>query len=89
MILNINEQECVNYQMTQVRDVIQSEAKETCHHFWVIDSASGPTSKGRCKRCGATKDFFNSFPEAPVPSHGDVLDLPEMPELELDDRSNS
>ena len=75
--------------MTQVRDVMQGVANQGCNHFWVIDSASGPTSKGKCKRCGAMKDFYNSFPEeAPAPK-ANLLGLPELPELELDDHSNS
>ncbi len=75
--------------MTQVRDEVEAVAKEECHHFWVIDSAAGPTSKGRCKKCGVTKDFLNAFPEAQASPRPSVLDLPEMPELELDDASTN
>lgn len=28
-------------------------------HHWVIEEASGPVSAGRCKRCGASKEFKN------------------------------
>lgn len=28
-------------------------------HHWVIEEASGPVSAGRCKRCGAAKEFKN------------------------------
>ena len=29
-----------------------------CH--WVIDPPNGPLSTGKCKRCGASKEFKNS-----------------------------
>ena len=28
-------------------------------HHWMIDEASGPTSQGRCRGCGAEKTFRN------------------------------
>ena len=31
-----------------------------CVHWWQIEPPNGPTSTGRCKRCGAEKDFANS-----------------------------
>ena len=34
---------------------------EDCVHHWIIDPANGPVSEGRCKKCGARKDFFNAF----------------------------
>jgi len=37
----------------------ESTVKEQCHHYWVIESATGPTSKGVCKLCGAVKEFSN------------------------------
>lgn len=37
--------------------------KEQCHHYWVIESATGPISKGVCKLCGAVKEFSNRFPD--------------------------
>ncbi len=33
-----------------------------CAHFWRIESPNGPTSRGKCKHCGATQDFMNSIP---------------------------
>ena len=33
---------------------------EVCKHHWLIDTPQGPTSAGRCKNCGSTKDFNNS-----------------------------
>ena len=39
------------------------DRKEECRHYWVIEVANGPVSKGVCKYCGAKKEFFNAFPE--------------------------
>lgn len=33
-----------------------------CSHYWIIDSPNGPTSVGRCKYCGAVKEFNNYLP---------------------------
>jgi hypothetical protein len=49
-------------------DVIPEERSEdapifqapTCQHHWIIESPSGPTSIGRCKLCGAERQFPNS-----------------------------
>ena len=41
----------------------------SCTHHWDIDPASGPTSPGRCVRCGAVKDFQNHF-SVPVEMYG-------------------
>ena len=32
-------------------------------HHWIIDEAHGPTSEGRCKRCGTAKAFRNWLEE--------------------------
>ncbi len=33
-----------------------------CIHYWVIESAGGPTSSGVCRFCGAQREFHNSWP---------------------------
>lgn len=33
----------------------------TCVHWWVIPTAAGPTSIGKCKRCRETRVFFNVY----------------------------
>lgn len=33
----------------------------TCPHHWIIEPATGPTSLGVCKLCGAEKEFSNQF----------------------------
>ena len=35
------------------------EAPAPHAHHWVIEEASGPLSGGRCKTCGAIKEFKN------------------------------
>ncbi len=30
-----------------------------CCHYWVIELANGPTSKGICKLCGCEREFIN------------------------------
>ena len=36
--------------------------EDACPHFWDIESANGPSSKGVCRNCGETKEFLNAFP---------------------------
>jgi hypothetical protein len=32
----------------------------TCQHRWIIETPNGATSRGLCRRCGATKRFPNA-----------------------------
>ena len=50
-----------NTEMTRNRKE-QNETRQeapVCTHYWVIEAASGPTSRGVCKLCGAVKEFKN------------------------------
>lgn len=74
---------------TKVRDIRKEDleqvlAKDQCHHYWLIESAKGPTSRGTCKICGTTKDFFNAIPEAEPNAVKRHVAFREMPELTLD-----
>jgi hypothetical protein len=61
-----------------------------CNHYWVIEVANGPTSRGQCKHCGATKEFMNSFPDFnALRKNNNPLDLPKMPDVEVDEESKS
>ncbi|MDO8751199.1 MAG: hypothetical protein Q7K03_08665 [Dehalococcoidia bacterium] len=52
--------------MTEGSVVERGEEKGVlCHHYWVIDSAGGPTSKGVCRLCGAQRQFKNYLEDAP------------------------
>src|SRR3989337_4407616 len=49
--------------MSNTTVVEQSQATlgvPTCKHHWLIETPRGTTSKGRCKRCGAEREFRNS-----------------------------
>ena len=41
---------------TQVRE---------CTHHWVIESPSGPASRGLCKLCGEEREFRNYLENSP------------------------
>jgi len=63
---------------------------EQCHHYWVIEVADGPESRGHCKYCGVTREFMNSFPDFnPLKRSGNPLSLPELPGVEVDKGSKS
>jgi hypothetical protein len=40
---------------------LKEMARRDCRHHWVIETPDGPTSEGRCKRCGEQKSFLNVF----------------------------
>ena len=64
--------------------------KEPCRHFWVIEVANGPVSRGQCKYCGERKDFFNTFPEYnPLKKGANPWKLRELPAVEVDEDSKS
>jgi hypothetical protein len=64
--------------------------KEACRHFWVIEVANGPVSKGTCKYCGSKKEFFNAFPEFnPLKKGNNPFNLPKLAEVEVKDDSQS
>jgi hypothetical protein len=58
----------------------------------MIEVANGPKSRGECKYCGAVKEFYNAFPDFnPMKrgSHNNPLTFPELPEVEVDEDSQS
>ncbi len=70
--------------------VAEKTEKPTCHHFWVIEVANGPSSLGTCKYCGETKEFLNAFPTFnPLKKNGNPLQLPKLPDIEIDKESES
>ena len=38
-------------------------AEDQCHHYWVIEVANGPRSRGVCKYCGEARYFLNMLPD--------------------------
>ena len=53
--------------------------KARCQHYWIIETPNGPTSKGVCKHCGATKKFDNYWPYSTW--ERDASRLQELPVL--------
>jgi hypothetical protein len=39
------------------------DKQQACSHLWIIDSPQGPTSWGKCRWCGETREFLNSIPD--------------------------
>ena len=71
----------------EVREITKEPvAPVGCRHYWVIESAEGPTSKGVCKLCGAEKEFFNSFyGTVQVERNPHPHELPRLPIIKLDE----
>jgi hypothetical protein len=44
-----------------MQNATTAQAQNHAHH-WIIDEAVGPMSNGRCRNCGAEREFRN-FPE--------------------------
>ena len=72
------------------REKEENLSENSCQHFWDIEAANGPSSQGICKFCGKTKEFLNSFPDFnPMKRKNNPLDLPKMPDVEIDEDSKS
>ena len=39
----------------------EDEAENGCTHHWVIEPPNGSVSRGKCKHCGESEEFRNSF----------------------------
>jgi hypothetical protein len=75
----------------RVKEKVRTQTqKEPCRHYWIIEVANGPVSRGECKYCGARKDFYNAFPEYnPTKKGANPLKFPKLPAVEVDEESNS
>jgi hypothetical protein len=61
-----------------------------CHHYWIIEVANGPKSKGVCKHCGEVRYFLNTMPDwNGLKRDTHPLDLPKMSKVKLDEESKS
>ncbi len=66
--------------MIQTKDVaLEPENKEQCRHYWVIEGARGPTSRGVCKRCGMEQEFQNAWYQSAY--MGKEARVPKLPEF--------
>ena len=43
---------------------LRKRSSKSCQHRWVIETPHGATSRGLCRRCGATKRFPNAAQDA-------------------------
>ena len=58
--------------------------KEPCRHYWIIEVANGPVSRGSCKYCGLKKEFYNAFPEFnPLRKGNNPFNMPRLGEVEV------
>lgn len=65
-------------------------AKDQCRHYWIIEIANGPKSRGVCQYCGEERDFLNSMPDFTVPKRKtNPLELPKVPKVKLGKDSKS
>lgn len=61
----------------------KSAVKTDCRHYWVIEAADGPVSRGVCRFCGEEREFLNSWSDANYRGKdAKVFDLPDMLESE-------
>ena len=42
---------------------IETQIELLCRHFWKIEPADGPVSKGECQYCREIREFQNSIVE--------------------------
>ncbi len=71
------------------KEVLAELPTGECHHYWLIESAKGHTSRGVCKLCGASKEFFNSIPEAQPVVAKRRIPFQELPELNVEPDHNT
>ncbi len=66
-----------------------SPSRVGCAHYWVIEQARGPKSRGVCKFCREEREFLNSVPESVIMGrHHRVFEMPELPDVEIEKGSN-
>lgn len=59
--------------------------KSKCRHYWMIDSARGPTSRGVCKFCGSEREFHNSWQDSNYMGRDTrVFEFPDLLDIEPD-----
>ncbi len=63
---------------------------KTCQHYWNIEAATGPISRGICKICGEEKEFLNSWSSSNyMGKDAQIFNLPNMLEDEKEDEKGS
>lgn len=65
-------------------------AEDQCSHYWLIETANGPKSRGICQYCGESRDFLNTIPDlTKLKRNKNPLDLPEVKKVKLGKGSKS
>jgi len=60
--------------------------KSKCRHYWVIEGARGPISRGVCKFCGAEREFYNSWSDLThAERNARVFEFPDLLGTEPDE----
>ena len=68
----------------------ESAEIKSCRHYWNIEAATGPISRGICKICGEEREFLNSWSSSSyMGKDAQVLNLPNMLEDEKEDEEVS
>jgi hypothetical protein len=76
----------MNYKLKEEPEKLAKESN--CRHYWVIEDAGGPTSRGICKFCGAEKEFLNSWPDSRAKEQNNqVFELPNLLDVDSDSES--
>lgn len=59
--------------------------RNECRHYWMIEGARSPTSRGVCKFCGVERQFHNSLPEFTyMGRHVRFFELSDLVDIEPD-----
>jgi len=51
-----------------------AEPRRECVHWWIVESANGPSSWGTCKLCDARRLFYNSAPTERRPTGPNAIE---------------
>ena len=63
----------------------EPEVKGECRHYWMIEGARGPISRGVCKFCGAEREFHNAWLDSTsVGRDSRIFELPDLLDAESD-----
>jgi len=67
---------------TKTKPKEKRSRKGKCQHHWIIETPSGPVSKGVCKYCGAVKEFQNYWQGTSWERDtSKVIELPMVPHI--------
>lgn len=56
-------------------------------HYWVVETPSGPISRGVCKFCGLTREFDSFGPDSWWQGYTPDVMVPGLPDVSNKDKS--